>query len=88
MLPYSRPIGLLLGLAFLAISGYLVLQRRFVMRSLELIDIGTEYVRDNKRLAFMPIAMLLFWALFFSIELTLIIFIYSIDSEQNSQQEQ
>lgn len=79
-LPYSRVVGALLALIFIILIVYLIIQREYVGRSLELIDIGTDYVRDNKRLILMPLGMLLVWSIFFSIELTLIIFIYSIDS--------
>lgn len=41
MLPYSRVVGMLFAIVFVVMVAYLLIQRKYVSRSLNLINIGT-----------------------------------------------
>ena len=83
-LAYSKLIGFLLMIILLLSVGYIVSQKEYFLRGLDLINIGTIYVRNNLRLLMMPISMLFLWTVVFSLELFLLIFIYSINSNETN----
>jgi hypothetical protein len=61
-MPY---LGILIFLITMTIITILIYNRHFLSRTLVLINMGVEYVRQNRRLIFMSLILFILWTIIF-----------------------
>jgi hypothetical protein len=61
-MPY---IGIIIFLIAIIIISILIYNRKFLSRTLVLINMGVEYVRQNRRLIFMSLILFILWTIIF-----------------------
>lgn len=58
----------------------LLFWKNYISKSLVLLGVGIEYVKQNKTLVFMPLLLFIIWMIVFICEIVAFIFIYAINS--------
>lgn len=74
----SPHLGYLISGITLLHLGYLSCRRQYVWRGMELMNLATDYIRENKKIIFVSLALFGLWVALFLSFCTLVLFIYSI----------
>lgn len=76
-MPY---IGICLMTITVIFGGYIAYYRAYITESLNLLNIGANYIRSNRSLIFLSLVFFVVWAAIFFLEIIALLFIYSMDT--------
>lgn len=74
--------GIMVGASIIIII-YVLIRYSVFIKSLEYLNICSEFIFENKRLIFLPLAMFAAWILSFGAALTVFVFIFALGSRNS-----
>ena len=63
--PYMPYLGIIVFVIALIYTVYMVYNRDYIDRGLKLVNIGTEYIRENEKIALVSVVLFLIWIILF-----------------------